>query len=70
LHTGYRRDEQIVDGLQEERGQDFMLHYNFPPYSVGEVAARGRADAKSVTERWRKRPWNSKTGTGKIPLYH
>ncbi|MBN2512153.1 MAG: polyribonucleotide nucleotidyltransferase [Sedimentisphaerales bacterium] len=35
LGTG--RDEQIVDGLQEERGQDFMLHYSFPPYSVGEV---------------------------------
>jgi polyribonucleotide nucleotidyltransferase len=40
LGTG--RDEQIVDGLQEERGQDFMLHYSFPPYSVGEVKpARG-----------------------------
>ena len=35
LGTG--RDEQIVDGLLEEYGQKFMLHYNFPPYSVGEV---------------------------------
>jgi len=35
LGTG--RDEQIVDGLQEEFGQNFMLHYNFPPSSVGEV---------------------------------
>ena len=35
LGTG--RDEQKVDGLQEEFGQDFMLHYNFPPFSVGEV---------------------------------
>ena len=35
LGTG--RDEQTVDGLQEEYGQDFMLHYNFPPSSVGEV---------------------------------
>ena len=35
LGTG--RDEQLVDGLQDEYGQDFMLHYNFPPYSVGEV---------------------------------
>lgn len=35
LGTG--RDEQIVDGLQEEFGQDFMLHYSFPPSSVGEV---------------------------------
>jgi polyribonucleotide nucleotidyltransferase len=40
LGTG--RDEQIVDGLQDERGQDFMLHYSFPPFSVGEVKpARG-----------------------------
>ncbi len=36
LGTG--RDEQIIDGLlEEEYGQKFMLHYNFPPYSVGEV---------------------------------
>jgi len=35
LGTG--RDEQIIDGLHEEFGQNFMLHYNFPPYSVGEV---------------------------------
>lgn len=35
LGTG--RDEQIVDGLIEEFGQDFMLHYTFPPFSVGEV---------------------------------
>ena len=35
LGTG--RDEQTVDGLMEEYGQDFMLHYNFPPSSVGEV---------------------------------
>lgn len=30
-------DEQIVDGLGEEAAKRFMLHYNFPPYSVGEV---------------------------------
>ena len=35
LGTG--RDEQIVDGLIAEYGQKFMLHYNFPPYSVGDV---------------------------------
>ncbi len=35
LGTG--RDEQIIDGIHEEFGQNFMLHYNFPPYSVGEV---------------------------------
>ena len=35
LGTG--RDEQLVEGLVDEYGQDFMLHYNFPPFSVGEV---------------------------------
>ena len=35
LGTG--RDEQRVDGLVEEYSQKFMLHYYFPPFSVGEV---------------------------------
>lgn len=34
---GTIRDAQIIDGLQEEYSQSFTLHYNFPPYSVGEV---------------------------------
>jgi polyribonucleotide nucleotidyltransferase len=34
---GTRRDAQIVDGLLEEYSQNFTLHYDFPPYSVGEV---------------------------------
>ena len=34
---GTVRDEQTIDGLLEEYGQKFMLHYNFPPSSVGEV---------------------------------
>jgi len=33
---GTVRDAQRVDGLQDEYAQTFMLHYNFPPYSVGE----------------------------------
>ncbi len=35
LGTG--RDEQIVDGLMDEYSKRFMLHYNFPPFCVGEV---------------------------------
>jgi polyribonucleotide nucleotidyltransferase len=31
------KDEQIVDGLGEEYAQKFMLHYNFPPFCVGEA---------------------------------
>ncbi len=34
---GTKNDEQTVDGLIEEYTKKFMLHYNFPPFSVGEV---------------------------------
>jgi polyribonucleotide nucleotidyltransferase len=34
---GTPRDEQIVDGLGEEYAEKFYLHYNFPPFSVGEA---------------------------------
>lgn len=34
---GAKSEEQKVDGLQEEEAKRFMLHYNFPPYSTGEV---------------------------------
>jgi len=34
---GTSRDEQIVDGLMPEYSKKFMLHYNFPPFCVGEA---------------------------------
>jgi polyribonucleotide nucleotidyltransferase len=34
---GSSRDEQSIEGLQPETTKRFMLHYNFPPFSVGEV---------------------------------
>ena len=34
---GTARDEQTIDGLMEEYSKKFMLHYNFPPFSVGEA---------------------------------
>ena len=37
ITLGTIRDAQIIDGLLEEYTQNFTLHYNFPPYSVGEV---------------------------------
>ena len=37
LTLGSKNDEQTVDGLSEEYSKRFMLHYNFPPFSVGEV---------------------------------
>ncbi len=36
LGTG--QDEQIIDALDREYRENFMLHYNFPPYSVGEAS--------------------------------
>lgn len=37
LTLGSKSDEQIIDGLQEEYKKRFILHYNFPPFSVGET---------------------------------
>jgi polyribonucleotide nucleotidyltransferase len=34
---GVGRDAQIIDALEGERKEPFMLHYNFPPFSVGET---------------------------------
>lgn len=34
---GSKADEQIIDGMEEESRKKFFLHYNFPPYSVGEA---------------------------------
>lgn len=38
---GTSRDEQMIDGLQPLYNERFMLHYNFPPFSVGEVGRMG-----------------------------
>ncbi|UCG17641.1 MAG: polyribonucleotide nucleotidyltransferase [Phycisphaerales bacterium] len=45
---GTSRDEQIVDGLQEEYSKKFMLHYNFPPISVGEVKRVGAVTRREI----------------------
>src|SRR6185437_7205807 len=44
ITLGTSSDEQMVDGLIEEYSQKFMLHYNFPSYSVGEVRPIRGAD--------------------------
>ena len=41
LTLGTKSDEQIIDGLDEEYKKRFILHYNFPPFSVGEVGRFG-----------------------------
>ena len=46
LGTG--QDEQIIDGLAEDYREHFMLHYNFPPYSVGEAGRFGFPGRREV----------------------
>ena len=41
LTLGGGTDEQVIDGLETEYKKSFYLHYNFPPYSVGEVGRIG-----------------------------
>jgi polyribonucleotide nucleotidyltransferase len=46
LGTG--RDAQIIDALEGERKDPFMLHYNFPPYSVGETGRVGSPKRREI----------------------
>lgn len=46
LGTG--RDAQIIDALEGERKDPFMLHYNFPPYSVGETGRLGSPKRREI----------------------
>jgi polyribonucleotide nucleotidyltransferase len=46
LGTG--QDEQIIDALAGEYREHFMLHYNFPPYSVGEAGRMGSPGRREV----------------------
>ncbi len=41
-------DEQMIDGLQGTYDETFMLHYNFPPYSVGEAGRMGGAGRREI----------------------
>ena len=45
---GTKTDEQILDGLLPETTKRFMLHYNFPPFSVGEVGRMGGTSRREV----------------------
>ncbi len=46
LGTG--QDEQVIDALEGERREHFMLHYNFPPYSVGEAGRMGSPGRREI----------------------
>jgi len=45
---GTERDAQTIDALEGERKESFMLHYNFPPYSVGEVGIVGSPKRREI----------------------
>ncbi len=45
---GTAQDEQIVDALDGEYREHFMLHYNFPPYSVGEAGRMGSPGRREI----------------------
>ena len=46
LGTG--RDAQIIDAIEGERKEPFMLHYNFPPFSVGETGRVGSPKRREI----------------------
>ncbi len=45
---GSMRDAQLIDALEGKREDPFMLHYNFPPYSVGECGRMGFTGRREV----------------------
>jgi polyribonucleotide nucleotidyltransferase len=45
---GTSRDEQIIDALQGEYRERFMLHYNFPPYATGETGRVGSPKRREI----------------------
>lgn len=45
---GTTRDAQMIDALEGKRDDNFMLHYNFPPYSVGECGRMGGTGRREI----------------------
>ena len=45
---GTARDGQVIDGIQGEYKENFMFHYNFPPYSVGECGRFGAPKRREI----------------------
>ena len=70
LGTG--RDAQIIDGLTGERKEPFMLHYNFPPFSVGRDRHDGFAEAARDRPRQfgQARRQGGDAGSGEVSVRH
>ncbi len=45
---GTKSDEQIIDSMNDDYKKNYMLHYNFPPYCVGEVGRIGFTSRREV----------------------
>ena len=45
---GTTRDQQIIDSMDSDYKKSFMLHYNFPPYSVGETGRIGFTNRREI----------------------
>ncbi|MDJ0808219.1 MAG: polyribonucleotide nucleotidyltransferase, partial [Gammaproteobacteria bacterium] len=45
---GTERDSQIIDALEGSRREHFMLHYNFPPFCVGEIGRVGSPKRREI----------------------
>ncbi len=69
---GTSDDEQYIDSLTGTYKETFLLHYNFPPFSVGETGRMGSPGPP------RNRPWQAglarhpsdAAGRGRLPLHH
>jgi polyribonucleotide nucleotidyltransferase len=48
LTLGAPGDAQLIDGMESQMEKTFMLHYNFPPYSVGEVGRMGGTNRRMI----------------------
>ena len=70
LGTG--EDEQYIDALEGTYKETFLLHYNFPPYSVGEVGPHGLARTPRNRPRQARlaRDPPGAAGSRELPLHH
>ncbi|MDQ5883192.1 MAG: polyribonucleotide nucleotidyltransferase [Patescibacteria group bacterium] len=48
LTLGGPEDAQLIDGMENEENKNFMHHYNFPPFSVGEMGRAGFVNRREI----------------------
>ena len=71
ITLGTRRDAQLIESYEEESFQKFMLHYNFPPFSVGEVPFHARPQPARHRPRQAGAPRAAlgAAGRGRVPVH-